>query len=150
LALGLLAVGRISLWQVAWWKPTALLHKPMLWVLYLEYACFGIGLLAAAVNIGGWDTGILLRIATHVHIIGMGGFTILIIGMVTRTALGHLGRPLALDQSMLASYYLMVAAVVLRLAALFPTSYSYWYLRLAAITWIASFALYLWRFIPML
>ena len=91
-----------------------------------------------------------LRPAVHVHVIAMGGFSVLIIGMLTRTALGHLGRPLKLDGSMLASYWLMLLAVVLRLGALVPTAHTVWLLQLSGLAWIAVFALYLWRFFPML
>lgn len=150
MAAALAVVGMVSLWQVLRWKPLAVLHKPMLWILYLGYAAMGLGLIFAAWHTSGLATGVLARAAVHVHIIGMGGFAVLIIGMVTRTALGHLGHPLALDNSMLISYYLMIAAVVLRLGALWPSSGSLWMLRAAALSWIACMALYLWRFVPML
>lgn len=155
MAFSLALTGLISLGQLLAWKPLAVLPKPMLWILYLGYACIGLGLLAAAVQISGlFDPallrGLLARSATHVHLIGMAGFCILIIGMLTRTALGHLGRPLALDRSMLASYWLMIAAVVFRLAALWPSTASQALLHLAACAWILCMALYLWRFAPML
>lgn len=150
MAPALAIVGAISLIQIVLWKPLAVRHKPLLWILYIGYAALGAGLIFAAVQLSGIATGVLARAATHVHIIGMGGFAILIIGMVTRTALGHLGRPLQLDQSMLLSYVFMLAAVVLRLAALWPSAASLWLLQAAALFWITAFALYLWRFVPML
>ncbi|MDS1140593.1 NnrS family protein [Pusillimonas sp. SM2304] len=150
MAVLLAIVGVISLWQSLLWKPLAVLHKPMLWILYLGYIAMGIGLLFAAWHTSGLASGVLARSAVHVHIIGMGGFAILIIGMVTRTALGHLGRPLKLDHSMLVSYYLMIAAVVFRLAALWPSGATLWLLQAGALCWIASMALYLWRFVPLL
>lgn len=149
-ALALAATGIIALWQLARWKPLSVLHKPMLWILYLGYVSLAVGLIWAAAYTAGLTSGPLSRAATHVHIIGVGGFSVLIIGMVTRTALGHLGRPLALDRSMLASYYLMIAAAVLRLAALWPSTASVGVLHAAALCWMASMALYLWRFVPML
>ncbi len=142
--------GAISLWQVARWKPLAVLHKPMLWILYLGYAGMGIGLLLAAIHSSGLATGILARSAAHVHTLGMGGFAVLIIGMLTRTALGHLGRPLALDRSMLASYCMVIAAAVLRLAALWSSNASTLLLQAAALCWMLAMGLYLWRFVPML
>lgn len=148
IALGL--TGLISLWQCAQWKPLAVLHKPMLWILYLGYIATGIGLLLAAVHFSGLGSGVLVRPALHVHVIGMGGFSMLIIGMVTRTALGHLGRPLALDTSMLVSYYFMIAAVAFRLVALWPTPFVQGFLDASALSWIVCMALYLWRFVPML
>ncbi len=155
MAFSLALTGLISLGQLLAWKPLAVLRKPMLWILYLGYAFIGIGLLVAAVQVSGLLDpallrGLLARSATHVHLIGMAGFCILIIGMLTRTALGHLGRPLALDRSMLASYWLMIAAVVFRLAALWPSTASQPLLHLAACAWILCLGLYLWRFAPML
>ena len=84
------------------------------------------------------------------HDIGMAGFAVLIIGMVTRTALGHLGRPLQTDRSMVASYALVIAAVVLRLLALMAVPFALAALHAAALAWIIAFALYLWRFFPMM
>lgn len=150
MALALAAVGLIGLYQVWRWKPLSVLHKPMLWILYLGYLCLAVGLLAAAAHLLGVGGVFLARDAAHVHIIGMGGFAVLIIGMVTRTALGHTGRPLALDASMLASYWLMVAAVILRLLALWPSAASGPLLHATATAWMLSLALYLYRYVPIL
>jgi len=150
MAVALAVVGLIGLYQLWRWKPLAILHKPMLWILYLGYLGLALGLLAAAAHLLGLGGVFLARDAAHVHIIGMGGFAVLIIGMVTRTALGHTGRPLALDGSMLASYWLMVAAVVLRLAALWPSSFAGPLLHAAATAWVVSLALYLYRYVPIL
>jgi uncharacterized protein involved in response to NO len=155
MAISLFITGLISLGQLFYWKPQAVLHKPMLWILYLGYAFIGIGLLFAAWQFSNlFDpailNGVLARSATHVHLIGLAGFCILIIGMLTRTALGHLGRPLALDRSMLAGHWLVVVAAALRLAALWPTATSVHLLHLSAVAWIVALGLYLWRFVPML
>lgn len=144
LALALGVAGVIPLWQLLTWKPWVVRHKPLLWILYAGYAGLGTGLLVAAAQ----AVGLPLRAAVHVHVIAMGGFSLLIIGMVTRTALGHLGRPLAADRSMVASYWLMLAAVMLRLGALHPSSLSVFLLQGAAVAWIAALGLYLWRFFP--
>ncbi|HLU15753.1 MAG TPA: NnrS family protein [Burkholderiaceae bacterium] len=149
-AISLALAGLIALWQSLQWKPLSVLHKPMLWILHLGYIATGVGLLLAAAQLGGLASGVAMRPAFYVHVIGMGGFSVLIIGMVTRTALGHLGRPLALDTSMLVSYYFMIAAVVFRLAALWPTGLSKALLDASALSWVVCMALYLWRFIPML
>lgn len=150
MAVCLAIVGVISLVQLVYWRPLAVLRKPMLWILYLGYAFIGIGLLAAAAQLSGLGTGVFARSAMHVHLIGMAGFCILIIGMLTRTALGHLGRPLALDSNMLASYYLMITAVVFRLAALWPNAASVHLLHAAGLAWVLAMGLYIWRFTPML
>lgn len=150
MAAALALTGLISLYQTALWKPQAVLHKPILWILYLGYAAMGVGLLFAAAHLAGMATGAFARPAVHVHVIGMAGFSILIIGMVTRTALGHLGRPLQLDGSMVASYWLVILAVALRLAALAPSGAMQPLLHASAAAWSLAFLLYLWRFVPML
>ena len=143
-ALGL--TGALSLLQVLRWKPWAVRGNALLWILYAGYAGLGIGLLMASCAAAGAS----LPRALPVHVIAMAGFSVLIIGMVTRTALGHLGRPLATDRSMVASYALVLLAVALRLVALAPSPFSQPALHLSAAAWIAAFALYLWRFAPLM
>lgn len=145
-AAALAAAGGIALVQWASWKPWRVLHKPLLWILYVGYVSLGAGLLLAAAHAAGAG----LPTALHVHVIAMGGFSVLIIGMITRTALGHLGRPLETDRSMVTAYALVIAAAVLRLAALHPSAASVHLLHLAATVWALAFALYLWRFFPMM
>ncbi|MNL53303.1 NnrS protein [compost metagenome] len=70
--------------------------------------------------------------------------------MVTRTALGHLGRPLKTDRSMVVSYALMILAALLRLAALLPTAATLGFLHASATAWALALGLYLWRFFPMM
>jgi len=144
IALGI--AGALSLLQLVRWRPYSVRGHPLLWILYVGYAGLGVGLAMAGCAIGGVD----LPAALPVHTIAMAGFSVLIIGMVTRTALGHLGRPLAADRSMLASYVLMLVAVALRLAAIAPFAFSQPALYLSAAAWIAALALYLWRFAPLL
>ncbi len=150
MAIALVLTGAISLYQLITWKPLAVRGRPILWILYAGYAFLGLGLILA----GAWLLNLtptnLTRAAVPVHLIAMGGFSVLIIGMVTRTALGHLGRPLVLDRSMLLSYILMLAAVGFRLAALWPSAAYTVLLQLAAACWSLSLALYLWRFVPWL
>lgn len=144
---GFLALaGLTSLYQVLTWKPLLVRKKPLLWILYAGYAALGCGLIAAALH----EFDPALRAAVHVHVIAMGGFSVLIIGMLTRTALGHLGRPLMLDRSMRISYWLMLLAVVLRLCALVPSGHAGLLIQGAALAWVLVFALYLWRFFPMM
>ena len=144
MALALAVAGAIALVQVVTWKPWAVRHEPLLWILYIGYAALGAGLLVCAAYAGGWIT----RAAWPAHAIGVAGLSVLLIGMVTRTALGHLGRPLRADRYILAAYGLVIAAAVLRLMALLPTAFALAALHASATTWILAFALYLWRFFP--
>ncbi|MEI8156107.1 MAG: NnrS family protein [Burkholderiales bacterium] len=144
LALGL--AGGLALVQVISWKPLAVRANALLWILYVGFGCVGLGLVLAALS----AAGIYLPRVLAVHVIAMAGFSVMILGMVTRTALGHLGRPLATDRTMHASYWLMLTAVALRVAAIAPTSATSTLLHLAAAAWIGALGLYLWQFVPML
>lgn len=145
-ASGLGIAGSLALVQLISWKPLAVRANALLWILYVGYGGMGLGLLLAALAAAGVDVPRVLP----VHVIAMAGFSVLIIGMVTRTALGHLGRALATDRSMRTSYWLVLAAVVLRLAAIAPSAATNTLLHLAAAAWIAALALYLCQFVPML
>ncbi|MFJ1300610.1 NnrS family protein [Pseudomonadota bacterium AL_CKDN230030165-1A_HGKHYDSX7] len=145
-ALALAASGVIALVQWLAWKPWAVRRVPLLWILYAGYLGLGIGLLVGAAHLAGavaWG-------AWHVHTIGVAGFSVLIIGMVTRTALGHLGRPLRTDKSMVLSYLLILMAALLRLAALWPQAPVVPLLHASATAWALALGLYLWRFAPMM
>lgn len=146
LAIALAVAGVLALIQVLSWKPWAVRRVPLLWILYTGYAALGAGLLVAAAQSMDW----IAREAWPAHVIGVAGFSVLIIGMVTRTALGHLGRPLRTDNTMVASYALVIAAAVLRLIALAPTAYASAALHAATTAWVLAFILYLWRFFPMM
>lgn len=145
-AVGLGLAGVLALVQLVSWKPLAVRTNALLWILYVGYACIGLGLLMAALALAGVDIPRVLP----VHMIAMAGFSVLIIGMVTRTALGHTGRPLATDRTIRASYWLMLIAAGLRLAAIAATPASTALLHMAALAWMASLALYLWQFTPIL
>ena len=143
---GLGLAGVLALVQIISWKPLAVRGNALLWILYVGYASLGIGLLMAAAAQAGLD----LPRALPVHTIAMAGFSVLIIGMVTRTALGHTGRPLATDRMIRISYWLMLLAVALRIASILNASSSAALLHMAGAAWIASLVLYLWQFTPIL
>lgn len=146
LAAALAAIGVLALAQVLAWRPATVRRKPLLWILYAGYAGLGAGFVFAGAHAAGWTA----RAAVHIHVLAMAGFSVLIIGMLTRTALGHLGRPLELDASMLWSYALVILAAAARLLALVPGEWTLPALQAAALTWVAAFGLYLWRFTPMM
>ncbi len=146
LAVALTPIAAISVWQLLTWQPWAVRKNPLLWILYIGYGGIAAGLLMASLH----ALGVIQSAAPHTHVIAIGGFSVLIIGMVTRTSLGHLARPLVLDRSMQVSYVLMLTALVLRMLALVPSSWSVIWLQLSAVAWISVFALYLARFGPMM
>jgi uncharacterized protein involved in response to NO len=86
-----------------------------------------------------------------VHVLAVGALAGLILGMITRTALGHTGRPLAAGRSETAMYVLLQLGVLVRLvAALSPDGARNVALVGAAVLWSAAFVLYLFVYGPYL
>lgn len=149
-ALGL--AGVMALAQCWGWQPLAVRGVALLWVLYVGYALLGTGLIVAGVHALGW----VERAAWGAHTVGVGGFGVLIIGMVTRTSLGHTGRALRADGRTRAAYWLMLGAALARLLALAlpywgaPAAATLGMLHLSAALWTTSFALFIAHYGPML
>lgn len=125
--------------RLAGWRPLATRTIPLLWVLHLSYAWLPIGLALMAAWALGW-----LAAPLAVHAFGLGVIGGLVIGMITRTAMGHTGRMLVTDSGEVWMYLLVHAAVVVRVLAplVAPGLYLSW-LVLASVLWSAGFALYL-------
>lgn len=141
LAAAVLQWGRQSQWGVR-----ATLRSPILWILHLAYAWIGLGfLLLALANFG------LISASLGLHGLAVGATGGLIIGMLTRTARGHTGRPLRVGLAETLAYLLVMAAAVLRvlLPIAAPQAYARW-IALAAVAWSAAFAIYAWIYTPWL
>lgn len=149
-AVFLAVAGGIAIVQLAAWRPWAVRHVPMLWILYAGYAALGTGLLVASWQLADWPSTEAVRAAWPVHLIGVAGFSVLIVGMITRTALGHLGRPLRANRAMVGCYGLMITAAALRLLALLPIALSPVALQVSAGAWIGAFGIYLHCFFPLM
>lgn len=145
-ALGLAAV--LQLHRLLTWQPFVTGRRPILWVLHAAYAWIPIGLaLLALAELG------LLGVSAGVHALAVGATGGLVIGMITRTARGHTGRPLRVSQAEVAAYALVLATALLRVLVPIITPSSVPYaapLIAAAVAWCGAFALYLWVFTPWL
>jgi uncharacterized protein involved in response to NO len=128
------------------WQPWRTLGTPMVWVLHLAYGWIVIYLVLrglAALGLGGE------LFAVHALTVGaIGGLTI---GMMTRTARGHTGRPLVADRFEVACYVLVALAAVIRVfgGMLLPQAYLATVV-LSGICWSSAFALYAVRYWPVL
>lgn len=130
-------------WQ---WRPLVTRGRPILWVLHAAYVWIPAGLALLAAAEAGW-----IAPSLGVHALAVGATGGLIIGMMTRTARGHTGRPLQASKAEVLAYALVLAAALLRV--LVPLAAPTLYLSAlvaAAIAWSAAFALYLGVFAPWL
>jgi len=143
-ALGAAALLHVQrLWR---WQPLRTRARPILWVLHAAYAWLPVGLvLLAMAQLGA------VGVSAGIHALAVGATGGLIIGMVTRTARGHTGRPLKVSRLEVAAYLLVGSAAVARvvLPLLAPQHIVIW-LVVAAAAWGLAFALYLFVFAPWL
>jgi uncharacterized protein involved in response to NO len=124
------------------WQPWKTLKTPLVWVLHLAYAWIPLHLAFRAMAAMAWVSS---SVATHALTAGaIGG---MVIGMMTRTALGHTGRKLVAGKTEVACYALVAAAAVVRVFVPLanPSLVTYAVLFSAAM-WSLGFALYTVRY----
>jgi uncharacterized protein involved in response to NO len=127
------------------WQPWRTWRNPLLWVLHLSYAWIPLGFaLLALASLG------VVGASAALHVLTVGSLSGLVIGMITRTALGHTGRPLKAGRAEVMMFVLVQAAVVLRFAAGVVPAWRIAGLVLAAGCWSAAFVAYLAVYVPYL
>ena len=132
--------------RLAQWKPWVTLQRPILWILHLSYAWMVVGFALLALAQLGW-----VAVSPAIHALAVGTTGGLIIGMVTRTARGHTGRPLQVSGAEVFAYALVMGAAVLRVFT--PVATPQWYataLVVAALAWALAFVIYLLKYTPWL
>ncbi len=132
--------------RLAGWGPLATLRTPLLWILHLACAWLPVGLALMAAAALGWVPASLAA-----HALGLGFIGGLIIGMITRTALGHTGRMLVAGRAEVAMFAMVQGAALVRVggALLFAQEYLA-AMIVAAGLWSAGFGLYLFVYWPRL
>jgi uncharacterized protein involved in response to NO len=120
-------------------------HDPLLWVLHLAYSMVPVALCVKAMHLltgAAWS-------AAWLHLQGAGAIALMILAVMTRATLGHTGRALVATAPITAAYLLLFAASLMRGfgPALFSAGVA---LTLAALLWVAAFAVFLATFSPML
>lgn len=132
--------------RLAGWNPWATRHTPILWILHVSYAWIPIGLVLIALAAFG-----IVPESAGVHALTLGAISGLIIGMITRTALGHTARPLKTGRIETSAYLLVQLAVLLRLAPMLVPALPYLpWTTAAAAAWSLAFAVYLLKYVSVL
>jgi uncharacterized protein involved in response to NO len=133
-----IAAASAQLFRLIGWKPHRTIVKPLLWILHLSYAWIAFGFLLLGLAAAG-----AISASAAMHVIAIGSMAGLIIGMMTRTALGHTGRQLATGWSEPVMYLLIQFGVVARFAAAIDSlGMRQQGLTVSAICWSAAFLLY--------
>lgn len=117
----------------------------VLWILYIGYLWLAVAyLLASAVQMR-W----LQSLTVPIHALMAGALGCLGIGMMTRVALGHSGRPLDARPFMQTAFVLVIVAGLFRIASYLPWVWAGLpSLTLSAILWSLAFICYFLFFAP--
>ncbi|MGE7958279.1 NnrS family protein [Pseudomonas sp. NPDC089530] len=137
----LTAAHLLRLWR---WHDRGLWRVPLLWSLHLAYGWLALACLGMAL----WHFGAPLNPSLAVHGLTIGAMAGLILAMIARVSLGHTGRPLQPPSGMTLAFILLNLACFSRvlLVLVLPVA-ALW---LAGLCWVLAFALYVWRYGPML
>jgi uncharacterized protein involved in response to NO len=140
----LAAIAHAARWSL--WRPWKTLRTPLVWILHAGYLWLALHLALRAAAALGW-----IGSSPATHALTAGAIGGMVIGMMTRTALGHTARPLRAGRAELACYVLVTLAAVVRVfvplavpAQLVNAVLS------SALLWSAGFGVYAVRYWPIL
>lgn len=140
-----LSAAFFNAWRLMDWKGWNCWREPLLWVLHIGYAWLVIALLMKGLAGLG-----LISVSAGLHALGTGAMATLVLGIMTRVALGHTGRSLKLPKYGLLIYVFVCAAALLRvMAALGWIEYRNG-LVVAALAWCIAFGLFVLLYWPIL
>jgi uncharacterized protein involved in response to NO len=132
--------------RLALWRPWLTLKKPIVWILHCSYTWIVIALALRA--LAAFE---LVPAGLAIHALSVGAIGGLTLGMMTRTSLGHTGRPLQTGNAELFCYLAIQLAALMRvfLPLAFPS------LHLESIVgsgllWSAAFGVFTVSYWPIL
>jgi uncharacterized protein involved in response to NO len=136
------AVNALRLWR---WSGWLTVQEPLLWILHIGYAWIVLALLFK-----GLAAFELIAPSVWQHALGLGGMTTLILGVMTRVAMGHTGRTLALPRFGIVIYLAITLAAISRVLTAFEWLNHNAGLILAASGWVLAFCLFTLIYWPVL
>ena len=122
--------------RLARWQLPGVWGNPLLWSLHTAFAFLTAGCFLQAASAAGWVATPLARHAFTVGCIGM-----VCIGMMSRVARGHTGRPLRVDAPTLLALRLVAVSALVRVVV--PLAVPSGYVHAVAVSgalWTIAFA----------
>jgi uncharacterized protein involved in response to NO len=124
------------------WRPWRTLATPLVWILHAAYAWIVIHLALRGLSALG-----LFPASLAIHALTIGAIGGLTIGMMTRTARGHTGRPLTADGYELAAFlFVQLGACARVFGGMAPAGLYLASVQLAGLFWSVAFGLYAARY----
>ena len=137
--------GFVHLLRMSQWHSINTLRTPLLWSLHLSYLNMAVGFILVGISYF-FDS---ITFSAAMHLITVGTIGMMIIAMMSRVALGHTGRALAVGNIVSAAFALLLIAALAR--ALLPLLGQYMLgIGLATTLWIAGFTIFVYAYAPIL
>jgi uncharacterized protein involved in response to NO len=133
----LAAAAGLHLARLLMWRPLAARRQPLLWILPLAYAWLPLALALRA--LAAID---LLAEAPAIHALTVGAIGGLTLAMMTRSALGHTGRPLVAGAPETTMFLLVQAAALLRVFGPLLSDAAMTMNILGGLAWSSAFGLF--------
>ena len=137
----LLNAARLSRWRgLATWPEKLLL------ILHVGYGWLAVGTLLLGLSV--FDLGV--PTSSAIHALTAGAIAVMIVAVMPRVTLGHVGRDLVASRMTVLAFVLINAAAVARVSASWHATKMHVLLLVAGTLWIAAFALFDLVYAPML
>ncbi|XOV79876.1 MAG: NnrS family protein [Aestuariibacter sp.] len=146
LSIALVFSGVCHLWRILRWRIWVTYRVPMVWSLHLSYLSLALGLVLS--GLAGFFT--VFSFSQALHLVTIGAMAGMILAMMTRVSLGHTGRTIISSKRTTAAFVALFLAALIRVLGPEVISDYSWVLLLSGFSWSIAFALFLWRYIPIL
>ncbi|MFN8576477.1 MAG: NnrS family protein [Candidatus Sericytochromatia bacterium] len=134
--------GLLHLIRFYFWNPIQTRKVPILWILFIGYFWMTLAFILKGVSIF-----YEIPVSPSSHLFTIGSIGILIYGMITRVSLGHTGRIIKADKTIILSYILLNLATILRvfIPLISIERYSLAILD-SSLLWIIAFSLFVFKY----
>ena len=135
----------LRMWR---WKTLMVLNDPLVWVLHAGHLWLVIGF--ALLALAGFSDG--LERDAGLHALTAGAMGTMVLGMMTRVALGHSGRDMKVRAPIVVAYLMVIIGALLRvIAVIAPMGSSFAYLIGAAgLLWAGGYVIFTIVYWPIL
>ncbi len=128
------------------WRFWITYNAPLVWTLHLSYLCIP----AAMVGLGFYYLNSSFTFSASIHLLTTGTIGLIILSMISRVSLGHTGRKIISDRTILISFYCLLFSVFFRvLSPLFMIEYLTG-LFLSVVAWTLAYGLFVFRYYSIL
>jgi uncharacterized protein involved in response to NO len=142
----LLVAAAINGLRLSRWYSLSTLPNPILWVLHLGYLWLVVGL--ALLGLSSFIPE--LAPSAAVHALTAGCIGTMVLGVMSRAALGHSGRALAVSKLTVSAYVLLSAGTLLRVVAPLAGDAQMGMTHGGGTLWTLAWLLFLWGYFPVL